>query len=272
MRDSWAKKLFIDNVSIYQPVLESGLKKAPLEVQGLIRLFRKFRVPKGGKILDASCGIGRHSIHLAKSGYDVVGYDPSQPFLRRAQQLCRRMGLSKNRIRFYCGRSAEIADVLLENGEDEFDAIISMDYSFGYSGREDDLHLFRNLRKLGNQKCVLVIETGNKNFWFKHFQYYFRESFPSGLERFSAFSLDRRKGVLKSDWEFYRKLEDRTLKYLLSVRVVAIIYSKESLANLLNSAGWRPVSTFENIQHPRRVSDSVPMFFTVAKYLAPGVR
>jgi SAM-dependent methyltransferase len=268
MRDSWARKLFIDNASIYQPILESGLKKAPLEVHGLIRQFRMYRVPHGGRVLDVSCGIGRHSIHLAKTGYDVVGYDPSAPFLRRARQLGRRMRLSESRIRFYCGKTAEIADVLLELGEDNFDAIVSMDYSFGYSDQQHDLRLFKNLHRLGNQKCVLVIETGNKNFWLKHFQHYFREPFPSRLERFTAFSLDQSKGVLKSNWEFYRKLRDRSLKHLLSVRVAVMIYSKEDLGNLLRLAGWRPVRTFEDIEHPRKVSDAVPIFFMIAR-MAP---
>jgi 2-polyprenyl-3-methyl-5-hydroxy-6-metoxy-1,4-benzoquinol methylase len=85
MTDSWAEYLYLKNAETYQPVLENGLKYAPLEVQGLIRQFRKFRVPSKGKVLDVSCGIGRHSIYLAKHGYTVVGYDPSMPFLVRAR-------------------------------------------------------------------------------------------------------------------------------------------------------------------------------------------
>jgi len=272
MRDSWARKLFIDNASIYLPILESGLAKAPVEVHGLIRQFRKFRVPQRGTILDVSCGIGRHSIYLAKRGYDVVGYDPSATFLKKARQLAKRMLHSRDRIRFYCGEPADIVDVLRDKCEDGFDAIISMDYSFGYSTRQDDVRLFKSLLSLANQKCVLVIETGNKDFWLKHFQYYFRESFPDGLERLMAFRLDRRKSILKADLELYRRLNDKSLKHLLSVPFTPLIYSEESLSQLIKTAGWRPVRTFENIRHPRKVSDSVPIFFMVAREFAPGVR
>jgi hypothetical protein len=142
--------------------------------------------------------------------------------------------------------------------------MISMDYSFGYSTRQDDVRLFKNLHKIANQKCVLVIETGNRDFWIKHFQRFFHESFPDGLERHTTFSFDKRRNLLKSNWEFYRKLRTKSLKHLLSVQVSAIIYSKESLGQLLRSASWLPVKDFENIEHPKRVSDSQPFFYLVA--------
>lgn len=264
MASSWAEILFLKNAKIYQPVLENGLKKAPLEVQGLIRQFHKLHVPLRGRVLDVSCGIGRHSIHLAKRGYTVVGYDPSAPFLIRARQLAKRMRLSKDRIQFYCGKPVDMSRVLEDNGESGFDAMISMDYSFGYLTRKDDMRLFTCLHKLAHPKCVLIIETGNRDFWLKHFQRFFHESFPDKLERLTTFSFDRTQNILKSDWEFYRKLRDKSLKHLLSVKVSAIIYSKESLAQLARSTGWLPVKTFENIEHPRKVSDNLPFFFMIA--------
>ena len=37
----------------------------------------------GTDVLDACCGYGRHSIELAKLGYDVVGIDRSESYLAR---------------------------------------------------------------------------------------------------------------------------------------------------------------------------------------------
>ena len=37
------------------------------------------------RVLDAACGIGRHSVRLAAAGYDVVGLDSSAFFLARAR-------------------------------------------------------------------------------------------------------------------------------------------------------------------------------------------
>ncbi|WP_237705115.1 methyltransferase domain-containing protein [Thermococcus zilligii] len=37
--------------------------------------MREFRLPAGAKILDVGCGVGRHSIELARRGYRVTGVD-----------------------------------------------------------------------------------------------------------------------------------------------------------------------------------------------------
>lgn len=146
----WAHELFVNNASVYQPVLESGLATAPGEVRGLRWLFRKYGHEKKNRrfrILDASCGIGRHSVMLAGEGYEVVGYDPSQAFIERARELAReRNERGKSNIRFYRGPITEIRKTLARSGESGFDAIISMGAAFGYSGREkDDLSLFKDL-------------------------------------------------------------------------------------------------------------------------------
>jgi hypothetical protein len=175
------------------------------------------------------------------------------------------MRLPKDRIRFYCGEPTEMVKVLEDNGESGFDAMISMDYSFGYSTRQDDIRLFRSLHKLACPKCFLIVETGNRDFWIKHFQRFWYESFPSRLERLEIFSFDRTKTVLRADCRHYRRLGDKSLRHLLSIRYAARIYSEESLGQLARSAGWQPVKTFENIEHPREVTDDVPLFFMIAK-------
>jgi 2-polyprenyl-3-methyl-5-hydroxy-6-metoxy-1,4-benzoquinol methylase len=67
----WAFKLFIEHPELYLPFLEQGKEKAVREVEGLCKIFDEYKVPRNSKILDLSCGIGRHSIPLAKRGYKV---------------------------------------------------------------------------------------------------------------------------------------------------------------------------------------------------------
>ena len=43
-------------------------------------------LPEGGRLLDVGCGPGRHSIELAKRGYEVVGIDPSPAMIEAAQE------------------------------------------------------------------------------------------------------------------------------------------------------------------------------------------
>ena len=47
---------------------------------------KEINYDKNTKILDIGCGTGRHSIELAKRGYNVVGIDLSESLLKRAKQ------------------------------------------------------------------------------------------------------------------------------------------------------------------------------------------
>jgi 2-polyprenyl-3-methyl-5-hydroxy-6-metoxy-1,4-benzoquinol methylase len=51
---------------------------------------------KDSKILDIACGTGRHSLELAKRGYNVTAFDLSESQLRRAKENAREKNLSVN--------------------------------------------------------------------------------------------------------------------------------------------------------------------------------
>jgi len=51
---------------------------------------------KSLKIIDVGCGTGRHSIELAKRGYNVTGVDLSENQLKRARQKAQDAGLKIN--------------------------------------------------------------------------------------------------------------------------------------------------------------------------------
>lgn len=51
------------------------------------------------KILDIGCGTGRHSIELAKRGYNVTGIDLSETQLERAKELAARIGVQADFIK-----------------------------------------------------------------------------------------------------------------------------------------------------------------------------
>ena len=51
-------------------------------------LYGRFlqHIPAGGRILDASCGVGRDAAAFAERGYDVVAIDASAEMVRLTQQ------------------------------------------------------------------------------------------------------------------------------------------------------------------------------------------
>ena len=79
--DQWDHVLFVKHPELYLPILREARKTAKIEVNGLRKIFRKFGVSDNAKVLDLFCGIGRHSVLIAKMGYTVFGYDPSTLFL-----------------------------------------------------------------------------------------------------------------------------------------------------------------------------------------------
>jgi SAM-dependent methyltransferase len=81
--------------------------------------------PQGGeRILDLACGIGRHSVELAKRGFDVVGIDISEELLEIARNEAESQSLS---IDF---QQADLRELDLR---DEFDIVLSLnDGAVGY--------------------------------------------------------------------------------------------------------------------------------------------
>jgi 2-polyprenyl-3-methyl-5-hydroxy-6-metoxy-1,4-benzoquinol methylase len=77
----WTEQIFLENPLLFLPILEKRLRVAEKEVQTLLEIFKDLNLPKNGLILDLACGIGRHSILLAESGYNVVGIDISPEYI-----------------------------------------------------------------------------------------------------------------------------------------------------------------------------------------------
>ena len=76
----------------YEELFANYAKKYDREsfVQGTIGecdfIEREINYNKATKILDIGCGTGRHSIELAKRGYQVTGIDLSESQLKRAKE------------------------------------------------------------------------------------------------------------------------------------------------------------------------------------------
>ncbi len=79
LQSHWTYILFVKHPELFLPPLTLRIDRTEAETSGLQRIFEESRLSKGSKILDLMCGIGRHLIHLAKRGHEVVGFDLS-PF------------------------------------------------------------------------------------------------------------------------------------------------------------------------------------------------
>ncbi|HHI00196.1 MAG TPA: class I SAM-dependent methyltransferase [Thermococcus litoralis] len=107
-------------------------------------LLEEFKLPEGAKILDVGCGVGRHSIELAKRGYRVTGVDISRKMLEKAEERAQKEGVEVEFIKADATRFAR---------DEEFDAAICLcEGAFSLLGSSDDpiehdLAILRNVYK-----------------------------------------------------------------------------------------------------------------------------
>ena len=110
------------------------------------------------------------SIALAKRGYYVVGYDPSKFFLDKARDYAKTELGNTKKVNFYAGDMNRVVDILHENSERNFDIIISMCNSIGYTDTTDNLGICSS--KFLSYLLMMVIfvtETENRDWRIRNF-------------------------------------------------------------------------------------------------------
>ena len=230
----WTRRLFVEKAELYLPVLEQARERAGVETDVLLGLLAGLGVPENAKVLDVACGIGRHSVPLARSGYRVVGMDLSPLFIERASAYATEAGVD---ARFIEGDLREVER--LAEGDAPFDVIVNMFTSHGYYGKATDLDLFRQLRRLAAPSAVLVVMTANRDWIVRNFQ-------PEGIEEAGPIRiLERRRldletSTIRNDWEFYEN-ESSDGRLLFKQQMDLHVYSLHELREVVEQAGWRYV-------------------------------
>ncbi|MFZ1987690.1 MAG: class I SAM-dependent methyltransferase [Minisyncoccia bacterium] len=102
------------------------------------------------RILDMPCGYGRHSIELARKGYQVHGVDFYDSQLRVAignAEGLKNITFEKADMREYVGK--------------DYDAVLSMFSSFGYFSREEDFKVLSNMVSSARPGGLIVLDVRN---------------------------------------------------------------------------------------------------------------
>ena|SRR6185295_19896808 len=246
----WTKILFIDNPKLYLPFLVKGFSHAKDQAEGLCQLCKELKISSPMRILDLSCGIGGHSIFLAGMGHNVVGYDPSEFYIKRARNLAKRQLVDTRKIRFISGDLLEVANVLLKQGESNFDLIISMGQSLGFGSIYDDIHMFRSLLPLSNHHTFLLVEFQNLLWVIRNFQPNIFYRFGN-LELCEHWELDFEKSLCLNRTKFYeRDFKTRNLKFLLDLKMPQRFYTPHELSLILFEAGWKFLKCYKGVQDP----------------------
>ena len=135
------------------PVLYSQRRWAntPDEIDKIISLLK---IEQGGHILDLCCGVGRHSLELARRGFRVMGVDRTQKYLEQASEQAEKEGLEIEFIQ---------SDIRTFFRPDTFDAVINLFTSFGYfEDPEEDRRVALNIYHSLKPSGVFIIDIMGK--------------------------------------------------------------------------------------------------------------
>ena len=156
METDWFKFYFDDS---YEDYILGEIPEELTEEQ--VRLIEDtLDLKVGSKILDLCCGIGRHSIALAKKGYNVTAIDYSRSYIEKLKKRAEELNLSINAL------SIDAREI---NFKEEFDAIIIMFVSFGYFNDIENEELLKKLALALKNGGKILIDLENRDYILKHF-------------------------------------------------------------------------------------------------------
>ncbi|MFP4001801.1 MAG: class I SAM-dependent methyltransferase, partial [Thermoplasmata archaeon] len=210
---------------------EDRLKRTSYQVDRFIKLLD---LEEGDKVLDQCCGIGRHSLELARRGYQVTGIDLTGSYIEEARKKAEDEGLEVEFIE---------ADMRDFKRKVEYDAVINFFTSFGYS-RDDS----ENRKVL--QNAYQSLKPGGK-FLLDVMGKKILDEIYTDTDRWrmdDGYFLEERKiredlNMLESEWKLIKDNgEVHKHKFMYK------LYTREDLEEMLDEVGFKEVSIYGDLE------------------------
>jgi len=184
------------------------------------------------RILDLCCGQGRHSLELARRGFqNVEGLDRSRFLIQKAKGRSKSEAL---KIKFREGDA-----IKLPYATDTFDAVLILGNSFGYfETLQDDLKVLKEVMRVLKPWGKILIDISDGAYLKQHYQPRSWEWINEQLFVCRERSLSLDGGRLVS-----REVITHVKKGILADQFYAErLYSKDGLSRILSEAGFSDVT------------------------------
>jgi len=180
-------------------------------------------------------------------GFEVVGYDISQLYLDKARRYADKMKVT-DKIGFCRGDFRQVESTLRSRKYLGFQVIIDMLESQGFYGEEGDIQLFKQLRRISGDGCVLILQALNRDFLVKNFYEHAVHEVTPRMVLHERLEFNYENSVLRNNWKFYSKGSAGVLKPVLEVTLEARVYSLHELRRILTESGWENLESYADIR------------------------
>ena len=222
---AWYDEFFKeDYLEIYLPFLTE--ERTRTDVNFIVEVLN---LSLGSKILDLACGYGRHTIPLAKMGYDMTGLDYTEKFIQMAEEKAKEENLQ---IEFLVGDMRKIPF------ENHFAGVISYFTSFGFFSDEENFEVLKGVSNSLKKEGKFLLDIINRDFVVKHWQPKDWDRLEDGTLVLEENSLDLMTNRLKNYKTIIDKKGERTKWFELR------LYTLQELVYLLEKVGLKVIQTY----------------------------
>ena len=214
---------------LMEPVLftEARLAHTPAEVDSIKSLCK---ILQEDTILDMCCGVGRHSLELARRGHKVVGVDRTRLYIEKAITNAKKENLDIEFVQ---------DDMRTFYRKNSFDVVLSMFTSFSYfDDHEEQMLVLRNIYSSLRAGGRFILESAGKEILARIFVRQNWSEWPHG------FMMEEREPIenwskMHNKWIFVER--DGSVHRW---EVIHWIYSGSEINEMLESVGFSDVRVF----------------------------
>jgi 2-polyprenyl-3-methyl-5-hydroxy-6-metoxy-1,4-benzoquinol methylase len=236
--NAWQKKLYDKAFASTTLATPEFAKEAEMQISVL---FEKLNLSAKSAILDVPCGVGRHSLAMAKRGHKITALDISHDCLKIA-----RKNFDHKNINYKPGNMID-----LKKYRSKFDLLTNLFTSFGYFATDQEnekvLREMKRALKPGGQIAMSLMDRD----WLKKIFNGLRwTENKKGIVHIEKTSADWKTGYITTEWIILKRGPEELMQIHYHKHRIKI-YKKSELIKLFNKVGFKKIRVFDGFNNKK---------------------